>query len=497
MGSIVSKNYLPSIKSSSSIYPYPFAPSSEIIYDDILIDSLLGKGGFSNVYHGQYFQRGRSKSSSSSHHLAIKRINIMKLLQCTGNENASLHAEQNPGLRAIHLLFQELHAFIRILSHEFIVNLHQAFHYDIYCFLVMDCLSGGNLRNLLRYERILNEKSVVYIVACIGAALHHIHSRGVIHRDVKPDNIGLDELGRPYLTDFGISYLSKDPNKLHLLCDSSSGTLPYMAPEVLAPGHHHSYQSDFWSLGVMAYELCYSYRPFIKHCPPRLVQFVANEYGSMWRKLKETTDISHTSFEFQSIRAADELIPFPKLNLELNADGSVPSCLLLGSPEFLQSSPSPSSTIISQAYSTGQTVSVEFMELLSGLLDIRIPHRLGSFQHFHKFTQHHCFLLNDLYFTQMNQLPSPLIRKFPLNSHLTPLSSPRPLIHAPPAEKQLELPPDIEKELYEYSYINPSSPHRSSATCTSQSLNARHDKCNDKTLHTEKLTGAGVLSMNH
>jgi serine/threonine-protein kinase len=102
----------------------------------------------------------------------------------------------------------------------------------------MDYLDGGDLRNLMKSQGQLDEKDVCYILGCIGSALHHMHVRGVIHRDVKPENIGLSLNGRPYLTDFGISMVCDNiHNRTSIpipipISESSSGTLPYLAPEV-------------------------------------------------------------------------------------------------------------------------------------------------------------------------------------------------------------------------------------------------------------------------
>ncbi len=220
--------------SSSFSSPSSSHPSSKKLFNELEIDSIIGEGGFSTVYGG------RHKETKTK--IAVKRINIMKYLPTqTQSQSQSQLPQIKEGCREI---LVELNAFKRIGHHDFIVTLHSAFRHNVCCYLVMDCLGGGDLRHFMRINGSLSEQSVVYIVGCIGSALHHIHERGVIHRDVKPENIGLDTLGRPYLTDFGISLVSNTNNPIPL-CESSSGTLPYLAPEVLAPGNCHSYQSDY------------------------------------------------------------------------------------------------------------------------------------------------------------------------------------------------------------------------------------------------------------
>lgn len=108
-----------------------------------------------------------------------------------------------------------------------------------------------------------SEAHCALIAACLGSALEHMHSRGVIHRDVKPENILLDEAGFPHLTDFGVAHV--EPGNVtgnRMECFLSSGTRPYLAPEVFTKKHAHGRETDIWSLGITLYELIYRRRPF-------------------------------------------------------------------------------------------------------------------------------------------------------------------------------------------------------------------------------------------
>jgi serine/threonine protein kinase len=285
------------------------------------------------------------------------------------------------------------------------VRLHSAFTCHHSCYLVMSCLST-DLRKMLRLKGSLPERSVVYVVACIGSALNHLHRHGIIHRDIKPENIGLDELGRPSLTDFGISLVSSPANPLPISC-SSSGTLPYFPPEALAPGNCHSSQFDFWSLGVTAFELLFNRQPFHRMCSLDMVKFVANEYHWMWRELQQSgvsgSLLSPSLVDFEKIVNSEPLaaLPFPEFEMSLNADGSRPAALL------------PPVAVAGEF----SEASEECNNLLSGLMDVRLPLRLGSMTRFSEFSEHQCFLDHELFASHLALLPSPFMGTTSL-SHL-------------------------------------------------------------------------------
>jgi serine/threonine protein kinase len=261
---------------------------------DYKLGYILGKGGFATVYHATHLQP--SLSSSGNIDVAIKKIDIQ---------------EKKYQLKKINTALIELNVLKLVRKSSFIVQLLAAFHDETCCCLVLTSLTGGDLRYHLKCYETFTEHRVAYLIACISSALCHLHALFILHRDIKPENIILDHHGVPHLTDFGTSYII--PRVLGLsstlhsttaaaaatttvspspLCSLSSGTFPYLAPEVLTPSHRHSFQSDFWSLGVTAYEILFHQRPYEKHCPKDFVYFVDNYYSHYWDYLEETTAVT-------------------------------------------------------------------------------------------------------------------------------------------------------------------------------------------------------------
>ena len=145
------------------------------------------------------------------------------------------------------------------LNHPFIVNMHFAFQDSEHLYLVIDLLTGGDLRYHICKHRRFNESQTQFFIACIIAALEYIHSKSIIHRDLKPENLVLDNNGYIHLTDFGIAKIyNAKVNNSH----ETSGTPGYMSPEVMK-GQNHSYVVDYFALGVIGYELMMGRRPYV------------------------------------------------------------------------------------------------------------------------------------------------------------------------------------------------------------------------------------------
>ncbi|CAG4987997.1 unnamed protein product [Colias eurytheme] len=142
----------------------------------------------------------------------------------------------------------------------FLVTLHYAFQTDTKLHLILDYVAGGELFTHLYQREHFNEDEVRIYIAEIILALEQLHKLGIIYRDIKLENILLDAEGHIVLTDFGLSKeFCGGESRAYSFC----GTIEYMAPEVVRCGSQgHDIAVDWWSVGVLTYELLTGASPF-------------------------------------------------------------------------------------------------------------------------------------------------------------------------------------------------------------------------------------------
>lgn len=144
------------------------------------------------------------------------------------------------------------------VEHPFIVKLHYAFQTSEKLFLILDYCSGGDMGWHLQREKRFNEYRARIYMCEIILALEDLHKRNIVFRDLKPDNVLLDEDGHVRLTDFG---LSKENLQENQLSKSFCGSVAYLAPEMLTrTGHGRAV--DWYLLGVLMYEMLVGQPPY-------------------------------------------------------------------------------------------------------------------------------------------------------------------------------------------------------------------------------------------
>src|SRR5579859_1295781 len=127
-------------------------------------------------------------------------------------------------------------------------------------FIVMELVEGGNLKEHIQRSAPLANAEIRSIGSALASALEYAHKRGLIHRDVKPQNVLLSEDGRPRLTDFGIAQAIASSTGL-TRTGAVMGSVHYLAPE-LARGRPASALSDVYAMGAVLYEMASGRVPF-------------------------------------------------------------------------------------------------------------------------------------------------------------------------------------------------------------------------------------------
>lgn len=160
------------------------------------------------------------------------------------------------------------------LSHPNILHVYDAGFSDGVYYIVMAFVDGGSLKDMVMRGP-LDMDYAISIVAQVADALHHAHQHGLVHRDVKPNNILMSRDGRPLLTDFGIAKAVHESTGL-TRTGTSIGTPEYMAPEQIQ-GQKVDGRTDIYALGIVLYEMLTGWTPFSTTTPVATLYKQVNE----------------------------------------------------------------------------------------------------------------------------------------------------------------------------------------------------------------------------
>lgn len=145
------------------------------------------------------------------------------------------------------------------LRHPYVIEFVKTFKDQDCLFLLAEYCPGGDLFGaLIRAGGILCIADATFYASCVTSVLEYVHSLDVVYRDLKPENLLLDEKGFLKVCDFGFAKVVTD--RTYTLC----GTPEYLAPE-LVQGRGHGKGVDWWALGVLIYEMLSGYSPFADH----------------------------------------------------------------------------------------------------------------------------------------------------------------------------------------------------------------------------------------
>ncbi len=206
----------------------------------------LGEGGMGVVYKAQDTK--------------LDRYVALKFLPAHATVNAETKARFTQEAKAA-----------AALNHPNICTIHGVEEADGNLFIIMEYIDGGTLRDKVPYQKV---DDAVTVAIQIGEALHEAHSKGIVHRDVKADNIMLTSKGQIKVMDFGLAKLK---GSLKLTRTSSTvGTLAYMAPEQIQGGEVDQ-RSDIFSFGVLFFEMLTGKFPFRGEHEAALLYSIVNE----------------------------------------------------------------------------------------------------------------------------------------------------------------------------------------------------------------------------
>ncbi len=202
---------------------------------------VVGKGGMACVLKAK--------------DIAMNRIVAIKILDSELNEDPA----------AVERFKNESQA-IAMMSHKNIVTVYDVAFHDDMKYIVMEFLHGKTFEKYLSQKETLPWKEACYYMYKILGALEHSHQNGIIHSDVKPQNMMVDKDGEIMLTDFGIASVSSEISGTNNFPKEALGTAYYMSPEQ-AQGKPVTVQSDVYSVGVILYEAIAGRLPFVDSDP--------------------------------------------------------------------------------------------------------------------------------------------------------------------------------------------------------------------------------------
>uniref|UniRef100_A0A3B5L062 cGMP-dependent protein kinase n=1 Tax=Xiphophorus couchianus TaxID=32473 RepID=A0A3B5L062_9TELE len=206
---------------------------SSLKLNDFNIIDTLGVGGFGRV---ELVQLKNEEAKTFA----------MKILK----KRHIVDTRQQEHIRAEKHIMTEAHS-------DFIVRLYRTFKDSKYLYMLLEACLGGELWTILRDKGSFDDSTTRFYTGCVVEAFAYLHAKGIIYRDLKPENLILDSRGYAKLVDFGFAKKIGFCKKTWTFC----GTPEYVAPEIIL-NKGHDVSADYWSLGILMYELLTGSPPF-------------------------------------------------------------------------------------------------------------------------------------------------------------------------------------------------------------------------------------------
>lgn len=209
--------------------------SYRVSLKNLELGRIIGQGAWGCVKHAKHTKTGKS--------YAVKIMSKYELLRQKQADHAKNELE-----------------ILKKLNHPFLVKFEEFEQDDRCVYFMQEFINGGEFLMLLKQKVRLDVPSTKFFAAQIALALDHMHSKNIIYRDLKPENMLIDRQGYLKIIDFGLS------KKIYMKTYTICGTPHYIAPEVLM-GKGYSFEADWFSFGVVLYEVLFGCMPFDGRTP--------------------------------------------------------------------------------------------------------------------------------------------------------------------------------------------------------------------------------------
>lgn len=230
---------------------------------------MLGEGAYGKVI--------LVKEKSNGKLFAIKQMCKAEILIMSDELNQKRNNSKSPKMKQVERTFAERN-ILKEIDHPNIVKLFYSFHDSDKLYLVLQFIPGGELFFHLNKLTRFNETVASFYTLEISLAIKFLHDKGIVYRDLKPENCLLNEKGHLVLTDFGLSKRSED-DRLYSYC----GTPEYAAPELLSSentGYNKSV--DWYSVGCVLYDMLTSKPPYEGSNPILILQKINKDPKKLW-----------------------------------------------------------------------------------------------------------------------------------------------------------------------------------------------------------------------
>lgn len=156
-------------------------------------------------------------------------------------------------------------------DHPFLVGMEYLFQNEMRLYFVMPFIRGGELYKIYQAQKRFEEPQVKFYAAQMIMAIGYLHSKGIVHRDLKLENVLVDQKGYIKIIDYGLAKMLKDTEEATSFC----GTPEYLAPEMVTQQGHDK-AVDWWAIGVLMYEMLIGVTPFFNKNKNMLLTKIKN-----------------------------------------------------------------------------------------------------------------------------------------------------------------------------------------------------------------------------